>query len=177
MKKIISAIILLATVATSKAQTKEQGYEIKITIKDIKDSVCYLTRYKWDGQYYVDTAKVKKGTFTFKGKQPLEKGLYSVLRANKSYIYFDLPVVEQKFSIVTDTADIYKNMKIPGPAVNEDFRKFVIFMSSHYKEAYDYEQDIKKKKDPDSTKLIRTNKTKHFEEIKNYQKEYLAKNP
>jgi len=177
MKKIISALILLVVVAGAKAQAPV-GYEIKITIKDIKDSACYLTRYKWDGQYYVDTAIVKKGTFTFKGKQPLEKGLYSVLRSNKSYIYFDLPITEQqKFSIVTDTLDMYKNMKITGPSINEDFRQFVVIMSTNYKEAYDFEQDVKKRKDQDSTKLIRENKTKHYEDIKKYQKDYLTKNP
>jgi thiol-disulfide isomerase/thioredoxin len=173
MKKIISALILLATVATTKAQ----GYEIKISIKGIKDSVCYLTRYKWEGQYYVDTAIVKKGVFTFKGKEPLEKGLYSVLRSNKSFIYFDLPIETQKFSITTDTVEMYKNMKIVGSPINEDFRQFVVVMSTNYKEAYDFEKDVKGRKDPDSTKLIRENKTKHFEEIKKYQKDYLTKNP
>ena len=174
MKKIISALILLATVATTKAQ----GYEIKISIKGIKDSVCYLTRYKWEGQYYVDTAIVKKGVFTFKGKEPLEKGLYSVLRSNKSFIYFDLPVTEiQKFSITTDTIEMYKNMKIVGSPINEDFRQFVVVMSTNYKEAYDFEKDVKARKDADSTKLIRENRTKHFEEIKKYQKDYLTKNP
>jgi thiol-disulfide isomerase/thioredoxin len=179
MKKIVSAIILIATVATLQAQTKpQQGHEVKVTIKGIKDSVCYLTIYRWEGQYYADTAVVKKGgTMVFKGNKPLEKGLYSIVGGKKNALYFDLPVTEQKFSIVTDTADIYKNMKITGPTVNEDFRKFVIFMSTHYKEAYDFEQETKKKKDPDSTKLIRENKTKHFDEIKKYQKDYLTANP
>ena len=113
MKKIVSAIILIATVATLQAQTKpQQGHEVKVTIKGIKDSVCYLTIYRWEGQYYADTAVVKKGgTMVFKGNKPLEKGLYSIVGGKKNALYFDLPVTEQKFSIVTDTADIYKNMK------------------------------------------------------------------
>jgi thiol-disulfide isomerase/thioredoxin len=177
MKKIISALIILATLTGAKAQTSP-GYEIKINIKGIKDSVCYLTEWRWESSYFVDTAIVKKGVFTFKGKKPLEKGLYSILRANKSYMYFDFVVTDQqKFSIVTDTVDMYKNMKIEGPSINEDFRKFVVVMSTNYKEAYDFEQDVKKRKDPDSTKLIRENKTKHYEDIKKYQKDYLAKNP
>ncbi|HTA61946.1 MAG TPA: thioredoxin-like domain-containing protein [Bacteroidia bacterium] len=177
MKKIISALILLAAITGAKAQTTP-GYEIKVNIKGIKDSVCYLTEWRWEGQYYVDTAVVKKGVFTFKGKKPLEKGLFSVLRDNKNSIYFDFVVTDQqKISITTDTLDMYKNMKIVGPSVNEDFRQFVVVMSTNYKEAYDFEQGVKKRKDPDSTKLIRDNKTKHYEEIKKYQKEYLAKNP
>jgi len=174
MKKIISALLLIASISGAKAQ----GYEIKVNIKGIKDSACYLLRYKWDSQYIVDTAVVKKGVMVFKGKQPLEKGLYAVLRSNKSFIYFDMPITDvQKFSIVTDTAEIYKKMEITGSPLNEDFRKFVLFMSSHYKDAYDYEKEVKARKDPDSTKLIGASKTKHFEEIKKYQKDYLAKNP
>ncbi|HXD93557.1 MAG TPA: thioredoxin-like domain-containing protein [Bacteroidia bacterium] len=177
MKKIISALILIAVITNAKAQTSP-GYEIKVNIKGIKDTVCYLIEYRWEGKYYVDTAVVKKGAFTFKGKKTLEKGLYSLLRANQNQLLFDFPITEQqKFSIVTDTVDMYKNMKITGPSINEDFRQFVVVMSTNYKEAYDFEHDVKKRKDPDSTKLIRENKTKHFEEIKKYQKEYLAKNP
>ena len=177
MKKMISTLILLSTLTRINAQNSQPGYEVKITIKGLKDSACYLTRYKWEGNYYFDTAVVKKGVFTFKGKQPLEKGLYSVVGAKANTLYFDLLLTDQKLSIVTDTADIYKNMKITGPSVNEDFRKFVIEMSTNYKEAYDYEQAIKKRKDPDSTKLIREDKMKHYESIRKYQKDYMAKNP
>lgn len=179
MKKIISSLILLIAVVNLKAQAPaSSGYEIKVNIKGIKDSVCYLTEYRWESPYFVDTAVVKKGVFTFKGKKPLEKGLYSILRGNKSQLFFDFVVTDQqKMSIVTDTIDTYKNMKITGPPINEDFRQFVVVMSTNYKEAYDFEQDVKKRKDPDSTKLIRENKIKHFEDIKKYQKDYLAKNP
>ena len=173
MKKIISALLLIASFSVIKAQ----GYEIKVTIKGSQDSACYLTIYRWDGQYYSDTALVKKGVMVFKGNKPLEKGLYSIVSAKKNSLYFDLPITEQKLSIITDTVDIYKNMKIVGPTVNEDFKNFVIFMSSHYKDAYQFEKDVKARKDADSTKLIIANKTKHFEDIKKYQKDYLAKNP
>jgi thiol-disulfide isomerase/thioredoxin len=175
MKRFIAGIIMLTSVFGAKAQN---AYEIKVNIKGIKDSVCYLLRYKWDSQYIADTAKVKNGSFTFKGKKPLEKGLYAVLRQSKSYIYFDMPIAEsQKFSVVTDTVELYNKMKIAGSQLNEDFRQFVLFMSSHYKAAFDYEKEVKARKDKDSTKLIIAEKTKQFEEIKKYQKEYIAKNP
>ena len=175
MKKFIASILLFSAVFGAKAQN---AYEIKVNIKGIKDSVCYLLRYKWDSQYIADTAKVKNGSFTFKGKKPLEKGLYAVLRQSKSYIYFDMPITDaQKFSVVADTVDLYSKMKITGSQLNEDFREFVVFMSSHYKAAVDFEKAVKDRKDKDSTKLIIAEKTKQFEEIKKYQKDYLAKNP
>ncbi len=175
MKRIIAGSILFLTLFNVKAQN---AYEIKINIKGIKDTVCYLLKYHWDTQYIADTAKVKNGSFTFSGKKPLEKGLYAILRQSKGYIYFDMPVSEsQKFSIVTDTLELYNKMKITGSQLNEDFRVFVLFMSSHYKAAFDYEKEVKARKDKDSTKLINKEKTKQFDEIKIYQKEYLAKNP
>jgi len=175
MKKIFTTVILFSVMFNMKAQN---AYEIKVSIKDIKDSVCYLLRYKWDTQFISDTGKVKNGSFTFKGKQPLEKGLYAILRQNKSYIYFDMPIGDvQKFSVVTDTVDLYSKMKITGSQLNEDFRQFVLFMSSHYKATVDFEKEVKARKDKDSTKLIIKERTAQFEEIKKYQKDYLAKNP
>src|ERR1035437_7146577 len=139
MKRFITGILLFSAMLGAKAQN---AYEIKVNIKGIKDSVCYLLKYKWDSQYITDTAKVKNGSFVFKGKNPLEKGLYAVLRQSKTYIYFDMPIAEvQKFSIVTDTLDLYSKMKITGSPLNEDFRQFVVFMSSHYKSAFEFEKD------------------------------------
>ncbi len=175
MKRFIACVMMFSAVLGAKAQN---AYEIKVNIKGIKDSVCYLLKYKWDTQWIVDTAKVKKGSFAFKGNKPLEKGLYAVLRQSKTYIYFDMPVADvQKFSIETDTVDLYSKMKITTSPLNEDFRQFVVFMSSHYKSTYEFEKDVKARKDKDSTKLIIQEKTRQFEEIKKYQKEYLAKNP
>ena len=177
MKKIILTCIIAALFNTT---AKAQGYEIKINIKGIKDSACYLLKYHWNSNELIDTALVKKGSFTFKGKKPLDKGLYFIakIKNNASYLYFDLPIGDQqKFSVSTDTVDTYKNMKIVGSSLNEDFKQFVIVMSTHNKEAYDYVQDIKKRKDPDSTKLIRENQLKNYTEIKKYQKDYVEKNP
>lgn len=175
MKRIFTGFLLLGAFLGLKAQN---GYEIKVNLKGIKDTVCYLMRYKWDSQYIVDTAKVKNGSFVFSGKQPVEKGIYAVLRQSKTFIYFDLPIADvQKFSVTADTLDLYNKMKITGSPLNEDFRQFVIFMSNHYKESYEYEKKVKAEKNKDSTKLIIAEKTRHFEEIKKFQKEYLAKNP
>jgi len=175
MKRIFTCILALSAYLGLQAQN---GYEIKVNIKGIKDTVCYLMRYKWDSQYIADTAQVKNGSMVFKGKEPIEKGLYAVLRQSKSFIYFDMPVTDvQKFSIATDTTDMYNKMKVTGSQVNEDFRQFVIFMSGHYKESYDFEKAVKARKDKDSTKLIIAEKTKHFDAIKKFQKDYLAKNP
>src|SRR5437667_7344865 len=104
MKRIVLVAGLCLALLISKAQN---AYEIKVNIKGIKDSVCYLLKYKWDSQYIADTAKVKNGNMVFTGKKPLEKGLYAVLRQSKGYIYFDMPIADvQKFSVATDTVEL-----------------------------------------------------------------------
>ncbi len=176
MKRILTSLLLLAAFCGLNAQQK--GYEIKINVKGVKDTVLYLMKYKWDTQYLADTAKAKNGTAVFKGKTPLEKGVYAVLRQNKSLIYFDLLITEdQNISIATDTVELYNKMKIVGPAVNEDFRQFVLFMSGKYKDMQDFEKGVKARKDKDSTKIIGAERVKQFEAIKKYQKDYITRNP
>lgn len=178
MKKIILGSIL-AIAGFSANEVSAQGYEIKVSIKNSKDSICLLTKYTWEQPYKVDTAKVdKNGNMTFKGKTPLEKGIYSIYSPKKGALYFDFIVNEsQKLSITTDTTGFYDKMKIVGPKENIDFMEFVKFMGSKNMERVNYEKEVKAKKTADSTKLITAKTTELFKEIKKYQDDYLAANP
>ena len=128
MKKIIINSILICSLLFSLNQFA-QGYEIKVNIKNSKDSMCLLTKYTWEQPYKVDTAKVdKNGSMVFKGKEPLEKGIYSVYSPKKGVLYFDLIINEsQKLTINTDTTNFYDNMKIIGPKENTDFISIFCF--------------------------------------------------
>ncbi len=191
-KKLLIGLLVLSGLVfaqkKAKAQTKGKpavetgGYNLSFTVKDLKDSACYLTKYMWDKtspNIIVDTAKLdKKGTVVFSGKKKLEKGIYSLIAAKRLIILFDVIVGDnQSFSIATDTIDYYKHMKITGSPENEDFLNFVIFMSSKNKERMDYEKEVMAKKTADSTKLITEKNTEIFKLIKAYQKDYLKKNP
>jgi thiol-disulfide isomerase/thioredoxin len=156
-----------------------QGYEIKVSIKNAKDSICVLTKYTWESPYKVDTAKVdKNGNMVFKGPKPLEKGIYSIYSPKKSVLYFDLIVDEsQKLTIVTDTANFYDKMKITGPQENTDFVEFVKFMGGRNMERVNYEKEVRAKKTADSTDLMRTRNMELYKQIRQYQTDYLAKNP
>jgi len=178
MTKSISTTLLLAVLIFSN-NLWSQGYEIKVNIKNSKDSMCLLTKYTWEQPYKVDTAKVdKNGGMIFKGKEPLEKGIYSIYSPKKGVLYFDLIINEsQKLTITTDTINFYDNMKIVGPKENTDFIEYVKFMGSKNMERMNYEKEIKSKKTPDSTKLINQKNTDLFKQIKKYQTDYLNANP
>jgi hypothetical protein len=60
-----------------KTDLSEKPYEIKFNAKGATDSVMYLAIYTFDKQYLIDTAaRAKDGTYTFKKKRNLDKGMY-----------------------------------------------------------------------------------------------------
>jgi hypothetical protein len=173
MKKLICILLFLA--AGLQAQNK---YEINFNIKGLKDSVCYLFKYRWESHVAVDTALVKKGHFVFKGGQPLEKGIYFLVKQNRSMLGLDFLVdSNQTFSLATDTVSLYAGLKVGHSPLNEDFRNFVLFMSDHNKKLFDYEKELRLRKDKDSTLLLAKERAIHFEAIKNYQASYLKDHP
>ena len=95
MKKFLLTGVFLSVFVTGAIS---QGYEIKVNFKGAKDSLFYLVKYTFDQQYIADTAKnVKNGVGVFKGKTPLDKGVYTLVSQEKG-IYFDFFINEsQKF--------------------------------------------------------------------------------
>ncbi|HEY1054981.1 MAG TPA: thioredoxin-like domain-containing protein, partial [Emticicia sp.] len=176
-KKLLGTALVIAGLFFNKANA--QGYEIKISIKNSKDSICVLTKYTWEQPYKVDTAKVDKaGNMVFKGKEPLEKGIYSLYSPKKGALYFDFTISDaQKLTITTDTINFYDKMKIVGSKENSDFLEFVKFMGAKNMERANFDKEIKAKKTADSTKLMTAKTTELFKDIRKYQQDYLAKNP
>jgi hypothetical protein len=171
MKRIAFALVFACS--SLLAQDK---YEIKIHIKGLKDTVCYLFKYKWETHSIVDTARVSNGRLVFKGKQPLEKGIYFLVNQKLSMIGLDFLVdSNQKFTLSTDTSALYDHLKITGSELNSDFRDFVLYMSKHNKELFEYEKELKLRQDKDSVELLARERRAHYEAIKNYQENYLAK--
>jgi thiol-disulfide isomerase/thioredoxin len=109
---------LLSTFAL--AQTDSSGYAIRIQIKGLRDSTCYLGYYFGAGQYVTqDTAKADtSGTLLFEGKRKLLQGLYVLrLPLNRR---IDLVVPEkQYFSVRTDFNELIKQAKFEGSPDNK----------------------------------------------------------
>lgn len=173
MKKLTIALLF-----TGLGLHAQNAYELKMHVKGLKDSVCYLFKYKWESHVIVDTAKVKKGNFIFSGKEPLEKGIYFLVRQNKTMIGLDFLVDSvQRFSISCDTVTLYRNMKITDSKLNEDFKSFVLFMTEQNKEVAEYEKGLKFRGEKDSTDLLAKERSKRYELIKKYQGNYIEQNP
>ena len=114
---------------TTSTSTKKLAYKIQVTVKGLKDTVCYLANYYGDKQYLKDTAKVdSKGYFEFIGTETLPGGIYMVVLPGKKY--FEVIVdKEQFFSLQTDTLDYIKNLKNSTSRENSIFYEYMQYVA------------------------------------------------
>src|ERR1043165_1391883 len=98
MRKFTLLAVLGAFISLSHAQP---GYDIRINFKNCPDTTVYLARYYWDQLPITDSCKyVKGGKIQFKGKMPLEKGVYFLANQARSSFYFQFIVdANQRFMI------------------------------------------------------------------------------
>ena len=134
MKKLLLSFSLLSILTNLSAQS---GYEIKINFKNCKDTVAYLAFYRFDKSYIADTCKkIVKGNIVFKGKKPLDRGVYYLVSQDKAR-YFDFFISDaatQKMTLSTDTADLVKNLKSTTSKENDDFFTYIKYITSKNKE-------------------------------------------
>lgn len=84
-KQLFSAIFCISTLVAS---AQSSGYNIKIHLKNYKDSLVYLTYYQFDKTLIKDTySKIQKGTIVFKGNDKLNTGIYAVVSQDKKILF------------------------------------------------------------------------------------------
>lgn len=129
LKKNIKLILIYGFIILGNINsTYAQGYEIKIKVNGLKDTLCYLANYYGDKQYIKDSAMVNStGNITFKGSEPLAGGIYLFVFPNKTY--FEIMVDKtQSFSMECDQNDAINTMKIKGSQENADFYNYLQFI-------------------------------------------------
>jgi len=165
----INTLIILSFLAIS-SKLLAGGFDIKITIKGLKDTTCQLAYYFGDKQYIKDSARVdKNGSLTFKGDAELPGGIYLIVMPSKKY--FELIVdKEQKFSMETDTVDYINSMKIKNSKDNEVFYEYLKWISTKGQaiEALKKEMD-EAKEDAAKTKEIKDKQIAIDKEVKEYK--------
>lgn len=168
----------LVTAASIFAGTQD-GYNIKITVKGVKEgATCILANYYGDKQYIKDSAIVNaKGELIFKGKEKFPEGIYLLVPPNKKYFDFVMDA-EQNFSLETDTTDLIKNMKVKGSEENKFFYDYQSFMSSKQKQIEPLQVLYKKtKNNKDSSKLLQDKIAAIDKEVKDYKLTFIKSNP
>jgi len=133
--KVLFLSLLFFVAVTISLQAAPKKHVVKFTIKGLKSTVCYLGGHYGDHDYIYDTAKVDdKGNFQFSGDKELDGGVYFIISADKKKLFEFIIDKEQKFSMIADTIDYIKTMKVVGSQENSlfyDFQRYA--MKAHEK--------------------------------------------
>jgi thiol-disulfide isomerase/thioredoxin len=173
MRYVYSLLLLLLPYSLFAAG----GHDIKIRIKGLpKDSTAHIGYYYGKGRYMAqDTAKAdKNGLLVFKGPKSLPGGVYICLMPKA---YFEFLVTEQDFSLETDTADLEMHMKVKGSQENKIFYEYRRFTTIAGRKADSLNKLFKRKKNPDSIKVIKDQMRAIDKEVETYRDQFEAKYP
>lgn len=173
MKKSFLAFILCFSSFFAVAQS---GYEITINLKGCTDSLAYLTFYQFDKTLIKDTCTtIKDGKIVFKGKQKLDKGIYSLVSQKKA-IYFDFFIDDatQKLELSSvANPNIGKELKAANSPLQNEFFNYIQFINQQNKDFMSYKgsRQFLTKKDT----LALREKEKEFEKnIVDFESNFVA---
>ncbi len=174
MKKALLTLLVFSSLFSN---SQSSGYEIKVSIKGAPDSMFYLARYYFDQTVLVDSCKNPKlGVGVFKGKEPLEKGVYILASQGKGR-YIDFFVDDsQKFSLTADIADIVNTIKAEGSNENNQIFSYAKFMTAKEKEFRSFQESTKGKSKADSIKIMTEKQSNMANEIQVWEKDFLKRN-
>jgi thiol-disulfide isomerase/thioredoxin len=120
MRNVIYAILFSIIPLSSSGQLKN-GYEIEVTINDLKDSTVYMAYHMGDKQYIKDTLRLDRtGHGILNGREVLPQGIYMIVLPGKKYFEF-LISSDQYFSISCTFSDYFRTLKFTGSEENSAF--------------------------------------------------------
>jgi len=175
MRKILTGILLLLVVAP--VFSEQEGYEIKVKVRGIKDTTLILGHHFANSMYPDDTIWVdKNGSGVFKKNKVLPQGMYIIFLPNKTY--FDIILGEdQKFSVENDTSDLFKKIKFSGSKENHIFYDYQYLLAEKRDEVKKISEQKKNAK-TDEEKAKFSEQIKAIDtEVKQYKEKILAENP
>lgn len=176
MKKSIVTFLFICFLTTINAQ---KGYEVKINLKNCKDTLTYLTFYQFDKNMIVDTCKnIKNGKIIFNGNKNLDKGIYSLVGQGKS-IYFDFIIDEntQKLEINSDAMSNYRSdLTCTTSKQTDDFFKYIQYFETQKNAFDDHLLKTKGMSKKDSTNYVAEKQKLINENISTYEKDFIQKN-
>ena len=169
MKKLLVIFYLLITGST---HCNAEGYDIKLTVKQMAGKDIILGYYYEGKIYTADTTRLNAsgvGNFRNSEKQ-LARGVYVLLFSANNY--FDLIIGDhQKFSIKADTLNTIDNIHFENSPENEaflDIQRFIMQQNQKNRQLQkEYSKDIKKG-DPEIKKSYRRKAEKNEIESRNY---------
>jgi hypothetical protein len=134
MKKFLLAFVFCFSAFYAHSQS---GYEITINLKNCNDTIAYLTYYQFDKTLIKDTCtNIKNGKIVFKGKEKLDKGIYSLVSQQKS-IYFDFFIDDQtqKIELKNDISpNAFDGLSAVNSPLENEFFDYIKFIGKQNKD-------------------------------------------
>nr|MBS0038047.1 DUF5106 domain-containing protein [Saprospiraceae bacterium] len=152
---------------------QEEGYHIEIQLDGYENDTLFLAYYHGDKQYMQDTTYRKGGRFIFSGEDPLDPGMYIVVR-NSERTFFQLLIDydEMHFSLQADNDEVAKTVRLRGAPQNEAFYEYMGFLQDQRKMGDEVREQLEgadeKEKDEIEAKLKKMDKA-----VKSYQLELM----
>lgn len=148
----------------------QTGYEIRMHIKNLTDSVVYLAKYNFGKQYVIDTCNtISKGNILFKGKKALDKGVYFLVTQGKTHMFDFLLNENTKLNFYSDIKELQYNLKCTDSKENEDFFAYTRYYMDKNKEFIELKSKTKGMSKSDSAKFV-LDKAKQFgEEVAKFE--------
>ncbi|WP_276503908.1 TlpA family protein disulfide reductase [Terrimonas pollutisoli] len=173
MKKLsMIPLLLLSSLAFA-----QNGYEIKVTLKPVKNQYIYLGHYSGKQYPVVDSVKLnEKSEGVFKGPKELGGGIYLVVYPNKDRFLEILIDKKQQFSLIADTTDSRAKKFVNSPD-NELFNEYQKYMARKGATIESNNNALKTAKTAKDSAGITENIKKTLEEISAYRSQFIAKHP
>jgi thiol-disulfide isomerase/thioredoxin len=174
---ILKSTFIITAMLVSFAMMAQSKFKIKGHIEGLKDTSIYLANYYGNKLYYNDTARVdSKGNFAFDGKPYKECGKYAIVVNNQSRM--DIVVDEEEIELEFTPDCRIDAIKVKQSKNNKIFFDYVMFISDKMRSRQPIDAALQDStKTEDEKKPFREQLTKMNDDVVNYQKELIAKNP
>jgi len=176
MRRILLGIALTLITVSSLSQVKT-GYNIGISIPDIRDSSINLAYHFGNKQYIKDTITLDaRGHGTFSGKEALPQGIYLVVLPGKKY--FEVLIsADQKFAISCLYSDYFNSLKFSNSPENTRFLDYQKNWSVMQQKASGLGRRVQSNRgNSDSLRILKEEQNIQNQEMKSYLKSVVSQN-
>ncbi|MBK9221562.1 MAG: redoxin domain-containing protein [Saprospiraceae bacterium] len=155
-----------------------QSYKIKVNIQGYTNDTLLLGYHFGDKQYIRDTAFRNNNSFVFTKDTLLDPGMYLIVTM-PSHDFFQILIEKDKqnFSIETSNDNLSGALKFKGSKLNEDFIKYIDFITERRTKADSLTKISKNLADSSQSKSIEEVLLKLDKEVKNKQQEIILTQP
>lgn len=176
MKKLFFSIIVVVVSLQLQAQ---QGYEIRMHLPNVKDTVAYLTYFQFGNKITRDTChKIKNGEIVFKGKGRLENGIYALTGQNKrNYFDFFIDETTQHLELKSNEAENQlKDVAALNSQSENDFFNYIRYLIAQNREIQEAVAKGKGLSKKDSIAVVMPQLRAKLKGIYEHEEQFIAQN-